>query len=224
MFKKAAPPPDNMTVARRRMVEEQLRSRGIKDQRVLSAMAKVPRHLFVPPGLEGQAYSDRALPIDEGQTISQPYMVAIMTESLELGGGEKVLDVGTGSGYQTAILAELAGRVFSIERIAKLAEKAKRTLDSLGYKNVVVTVGDGTLGWKQFAPYDRIIVGAGSPAIPAPLVEQLADGGILVVPVGDSVTQQLKIVKKRGGSTTVSTSCACTFVPLVGKEGWENSR
>jgi protein-L-isoaspartate(D-aspartate) O-methyltransferase len=212
-----------MDIARRRMVEEQLRSRGINDSRVLGAMLKVPRHFFVQKGLEGQAYSDRALPIDEGQTISQPYMVAIMTQCLELRGGEKVLDVGTGSGYQTAILAELAGRVFSVERISKLAVKAKKSLEELGYKNVVFRVGDGTLGWKQFAPFDRIIVSAGSPAIPAPLEEQLADGGILVVPVGDSVSQKLMVVKRVGSQTRVVTSCACTFVPLVGKEGWDNS-
>lgn len=224
MFKKATPRPDNMEVARRRMVEEQLKSRGITDEKVLAAMNKVPRHFFVAKGLEGQAYSDRALPIDEGQTISQPYMVALMTVCLELKGGEKVLDVGTGSGYQTAMLAELAGRIFSIERIDKLAVKAKKALDELGYQNVVIRVGDGTLGWKQFAPYDRIIVSAGSPAIPAPLEEQLADGGILVVPVGDNVSQKLMVVKKTGSRTRVTTSCACTFVPLVGKEGWDNSR
>lgn len=223
LFKKASPRPDNMDVARRRMVEEQLKSRGITDAGVLSAMLKVPRHFFVQAGLEGQAYSDRALPIDEGQTISQPYMVAIMTQSLELKGGEKVLDIGTGSGYQTAILAELAGRVFSVERISKLAVKAKKSLDELGYKNVVIRVGDGTLGWREFAPYDRIIVSAGSPSIPGPLEEQLADGGILVVPVGDSVSQKLMVVKKVGMQTHVATSCTCTFVPLLGKEGWDNS-
>jgi protein-L-isoaspartate(D-aspartate) O-methyltransferase len=223
VFNNASPRPDNMDVARRRMVEEQLKTRGIVDQRVLSAMTKVPRHFFVQKGLEGQAYSDRALPIDEGQTISQPYMVALMSQSLELKGGEKVLDVGTGSGYQTAILGELAGRIFSVERISKLAVKAKKALDELGYKNVVIRVGDGTLGWKQFAPYDRIIVSAGSPAIPTPLEAQLADGGILVVPVGDNVSQKLMVVKRVGLQTRVVASCACTFVSLVGKEGWGNS-
>lgn len=216
--------PDNMEVARRRMVEEQLRARGITDKRVLTAMSKVPRHHFVAEGLEGQAYSDRALPIEQGQTISQPYMVAIMTAGLELEGGEKVLDVGTGSGYQTAVLAEIAARVFSIERIEKLAAKAKKTLDELGYRNVVVKVGDGTLGWKQFAPYDRILVSAGSPKVPPPLVDQLADGGILVVPVGDSVSQKLMVVRKKAGRAKATDSCACTFVPLVGKEGWDDSR
>ena len=224
MSKNAARRPGDMEVARRRMVDEQLRGRGIKDERVLAAMGRVPRHVFVAEGLEAQAYSDRALPIDQGQTISQPYMVALMTESLELKGGEKVLDVGTGSGYQTALLAELSGRVFSVERLDKLAVKAKGVLDGLGYKNVVIMVGDGTLGWKQFAPFDRIIVSAGAPKVPPPLEEQLADGGLLVVPVGDSVSQELVVVRKSGGKTRAVKSCPCTFVPLLGKEGWNNSR
>ncbi len=224
MFKRSSPRPDNMEVARRRMVDEQLKARGITDERVLTVMAKVPRHLFVERGLEGQAYSDRALPIDQGQTISQPYMVAIMTESLELEGGEKVLDIGTGSGYQTAILAELAGKVFTVERLAGLAAKAKKALDEMGYRNIVFRVADGTIGWKDFAPYDRIIVSAGAPKVPASLEEQLADGGILVIPVGDSVGQKLAVVRKVSGRTKVSRSCACTFVPLLGKEGWDNNR
>jgi protein-L-isoaspartate(D-aspartate) O-methyltransferase len=224
MFKRVTPRSDNMEVARRRMVEEQLKGRGITDERVLAAMATVPRHLFVEKGLEAQAYSDRALPIDQGQTISQPYMVALMTQCLELKGGEKVLDVGTGSGYQTAILAELAARVFSVERLDKLASKAKLRLDELGYKNVVVKVNDGSLGWKQFAPFDRIIVSAGAPKVPSTLEEQLAEGGLLVVPVGDSVSQLLMVVRKTSGRTQATKSCACTFVPLVGKEGWDHSR
>ena len=223
MLKRSAPPPDHMEVARRRMVEEQIKARGINDERLLDAMARVPRHMFVDKGLESQAYSDRALPIGEGQTISQPYMVAIMTASLELAGGEKVLEIGTGSGYQTAILAELAGKVFTMERLGKLTVKAKELLDQLGYQNVIVRVGDGTLGWKQFAPYDRILVTAGAPRIPLPLEEQLAEGGLLVVPVGNSVGQKLAIAAKKRGKLQVTSCCPCTFVPLVGKEGWNNS-
>jgi protein-L-isoaspartate(D-aspartate) O-methyltransferase len=223
MLKRSSPHPDHMEVARRRMVEEQIKGRGIKDTRVLAAMVKVPRHMFVEKGLDSQAYSDRALPIGEGQTISQPYMVAIMTESLSLTGAEKVLEIGTGSGYQTAILAELAAKVFTVERINALTVRAKGLLDQLGYQNVIFRVGDGTLGWKQFAPYDRILVTAGAPRVPAPLEEQLAEGGIMVVPVGDSVSQKLAIGKKTRGKIQVSTCCPCTFVPLVGKEGWNNS-
>jgi protein-L-isoaspartate(D-aspartate) O-methyltransferase len=223
MRNRTDPPPDHKEVARRRMVEEQIKARGIKDERLLAAMAKVPRHLFVEKGLDAQAYSDRALPIGEGQTISQPYMVAIMTASLSLRGDEKVLEIGTGSGYQTAILAELAAKVFTMERLSGLTVRAKELLDQLGYKNVILRVGDGTLGWKQFAPYDRILVTAGAPRVPAPLEEQLAEGGVLVVPVGDSVSQKLAIATKKRGKTQVNTCCPCTFVPLLGKEGWNNS-
>jgi protein-L-isoaspartate(D-aspartate) O-methyltransferase len=223
MLKKPAPPPDHMEVARRRMVEDQIKARGIKDESLLGAMAKVPRHLFVEKGLDSQAYSDRALPIGEGQTISQPYMVAIMTESLALTGTEKVLEIGTGSGYQTAVLAELAAKVFTVERLNKLTVKAKELLDGLGYQNVIFRVGDGTMGWKQFAPYDRILVTAGAPRVPGPLEDQLAEGGVLVVPVGDSVSQKLAIARKTRGKIRVSSCCPCTFVPLVGKEGWNNS-
>jgi len=223
MMNKAVPPSDHMEVARRRMVEEQIRARGVKDERVLAAMAKVPRHLFVETGLDSQAYSDRALPIGEGQTISQPYMVAFMTESLKLTGEEKVLEIGTGSGYQTAVLAELAAKVFSVERISALTVRAKQLLDRLGYTNVILRVGDGSLGWKQFGPYDRILVTAGAPRVPAPLEEQLAEGGTMVVPVGNNVSQKLAVATKKRGKTDVRTCCPCTFVPLLGKEGWENS-
>jgi len=223
MINRVAPPPDHKEVARRRMVEEQIKARGITDERLLAAMAKVPRHLFVEKGLDAQAYSDRALPIGEGQTISQPYMVAIMTASLSLTGEEKILEIGTGSGYQTAILAELSAKVFTIERLNGLTVKAKGLLDQLGYKNVILRVGDGTLGWKQFAPYDRILVTAGAPRLPAPLEDQLAEGGILVAPVGDSVSQKLAIAIKKRGKIQVNTCCPCTFVPLLGKEGWNNS-
>jgi protein-L-isoaspartate(D-aspartate) O-methyltransferase len=223
MINNAAPPPDHKAVARRRMVEEQIKARGIVDDKLLAAMVKVPRHMFVEKGLDSQAYSDRALPIGEGQTISQPYMVAIMTASLRLTGHEKVLEIGTGSGYQTAVLAELAAKVFTIERLNGLTVRAKGLLDQLGYKNVILRVGDGTLGWKQFAPYDRILVTAGAPRVPVPLEGQLAEGGILVVPVGNSVSQKLAIATKKRGKIKVDTCCPCTFVPLVGKEGWNNS-
>lgn len=206
------------------MVDSQIRSRGVTDERVLKAMGKIPRHLFVDEGLVEQAYNDNPLPIGERQTISQPYIVALMTDALELNGSEKVLELGTGSGYQTAVLAELAERVFSIERIASLATKARRVLESLGYFNVVIRVGDGTYGWREEAPFDGILVSAGSPDIPQPLVEQLSIGGRLVIPVGGRYTQTLYRV------TRVSESVedvqkedlgGCRFVNLIGEHGWK---
>lgn len=207
--------------ARNRMVESQLVSRGIKDARVLNAMRKVPRHRFVQEALVSQAYNDHPLPIGEKQTISQPYMVALMTEALELQGNEQVLEIGTGSGYQTAILAELAEKIYSIERIRSLSVKAQRTLDDLGYFNVVLKVGDGTLGLKKEAPFDAIIVTAGSPDVPQPLVDQLAMGGRLVVPVGDRYTQSLmKVVRVKEGVTKTDLG-GCRFVNLLGRFGWK---
>ena len=207
--------------ARNRMVESQLISRGIKDVRVLGAMRKVPRHRFVEEALVSQAYNDHPLPIGEKQTISQPYMVAMMTEALELHGNEKVLEIGTGSGYQTAILAELADKIYSIERIRSLSIKARRILDELGYFNVVLKVSDGTLGLKEEAPLDAIIVTAGSPEVPQPLVDQLAMGGRLVVPVGDRYTQSLmKIVRGKEGITKKDLG-GCRFVNLLGRHGWK---
>jgi protein-L-isoaspartate(D-aspartate) O-methyltransferase len=207
--------------ARSRMVESQLISRGIKDPRVLDAMRKVPRHRFVEEALFSQAYNDHPLPIGEKQTISQPYMVALMTEALELHGKERVLEIGTGSGYQTAILAELAEKIYSIERIRTLSVKAQRTLDDLGYFNVVLKVGDGTLGLKGEAPFDAIIVTAGSPDVPQPLVDQLAMGGRLVVPVGDRYTQSLmKIARVKEGISKTDLG-GCRFVNLLGTHGWK---
>jgi protein-L-isoaspartate(D-aspartate) O-methyltransferase len=205
---------------RDRMVETQLVPRGIGDRRVLDAMRTVPRHRFVGPGMEASAYGDHALPIGHGQTISQPYMVAVMTQELELSGSERVLEIGTGSGYQTAILAALAERVFSIERVAALAESARRVIEEFGITNVVIRVGDGTIGWAEFAPYDRILVTAGAPNVPKSLMEQLADPGIMVVPVGLRGFQDLKIVTKERGKTHTRSGGGCVFVPLLGKEGW----
>ena len=207
--------------ARNRMVESQLISRGIKDTRVLDTMRRVPRHRFVEEALFSQAYNDHPLPIGEKQTISQPYMVALMTEALELQGPERVLEIGTGSGYQTAILAELAEKIYSIERIRTLSTRAQRILDDLGYFNVVLKVGDGSLGWKEEAPFDAIIVTAGSPDVPQPLVDQLAMGGRLVVPVGDRYTQALmKIVRVKEGISKTDLG-GCRFVNLLGTHGWK---
>jgi protein-L-isoaspartate(D-aspartate) O-methyltransferase len=203
------------------MVEEQLVRRGIADGRVLEAMRKVPRHRFVEEALRERAYGDHPLPIGDGQTISQPYMVAAMTQLLRLTGPEKVLEVGSGSGYQTAVLAELARRVCSIERLPGLAARARRILEELGYTNAVVRTGDGTYGWPDEAPFDRILVTAGAPAVPGPLVQQLAEGGRLVVPVGEAQSQTLHVVEKVDGQTRISTDCGCVFVKLVGRYGWD---
>ena len=203
------------------MVAEQLIPRNISDKAVLEACRRVPRHEFVPEKLRQSAYSDYPLPIGENQTISQPYMVALMTECLKLKGGEKVLEVGTGSGYQAAILGEIAGEVYSVERFKDLADNADRVLGLLGYKNIHIKVGDGTLGWSDFAPYDGIVVTAGAPSIPESLVKQLKDGGSLVIPVDrGGFGQVLTLVERIGQTTRTSDICACTFVPLVGKEGW----
>ncbi|HDL54251.1 MAG TPA: protein-L-isoaspartate(D-aspartate) O-methyltransferase [Proteobacteria bacterium] len=206
------------------MVDSQLVPRGIKDPRVLEAMRKVPRHLFVQETQRGSAYEDYPLPIGDGQTISQPFMVALMTEALNLTGEESVLEVGTGSGYQTAVLAELSCKVYSVERIPSLAGQARKTLDSLGYKNILVRLSDGSLGWPEYAPFDRIMVTAGAPSIPEPLVEQLAEGGILVVPVGSSLSQELvQVTRKQDGSVSQRKMGGCVFVRLVGKHGWETN-
>ena len=208
------------STARNRMVESQLISRGIKDNRVLDIMRKVPRHRFVEEALVSQAYNDHPLPIGEKQTISQPYMVALMTEAIELEGDEKVLEIGTGSGYQTAILAELAEKIYSIERIRSLSARARRILDELGYFNVALVVGDGTLGHKKAAPFDAVIVTAGSPDVPQPLVDQLGMGGRLVIPVGDRHTQSLiKIVRVKEGIQKTDLG-GCRFVDLLGQHGW----
>ncbi len=206
------------------MVETQIAARSIHDERVLEAMRKVPRHLFVDEALRDQAYSDHPLPIAEKQTISQPYIVALMTESLELEGAEKVLEIGTGSGYQSAILAELADRVFSIERYPELAYRANSILRKLGYQNVIVRVGDGSLGWPDDAPFDGIVVTAGTPKIPQPLIDQMAMGGRLVVPVGDRFGQDLILVRRVAEGIKKTNLGGVRFVDLVGKWGWKESK
>jgi protein-L-isoaspartate(D-aspartate) O-methyltransferase len=204
------------------MVEIQLIPRGIKDQRVLTAMRKVPRHLFMPETNWANAYEDMALSIGEGQTISQPYMVAVMTELLALKGNEKVLEVGAGSGYQAAILGELAREVYSVERISFLAEKARKRLQEFGYANVRVITGNGTLGLTEQAPFDRIIITAAAPKIPEPLVDQLGEEGILVAPVGERYSQVLIKGTKRKGFLVEEYHTPCVFVPLIGEYGWRD--
>lgn len=214
---------DNERSARERMVLYQLEGRGITNPRVLEAMRKVPRHLFVPPERVHDAYSDHALPIGAGQTISQPYMVALMTELLNLAPSHRVLEVGTGSGYQAAILAELANEVVTIEREPSLSERAREVLESLGYRNITFVVGDGTEGYPPLAPYDGIIVTAGAPFIPQPLIEQLAPGGRLVIPVGHRYEQVLTVAEKdEQGDLHLSEHGYCVFVPLIGKHGWQS--
>lgn len=210
---------------RKKMVENQVRARGIKDERILRAMEKIPRHLFVDEGLLNQAYDDNPLPIGERQTISQPYIVALMTEALQLTGREKVLEIGTGSGYQAAVLAELADRVLSIERIASLATRARNVIESLNYFNVLIWVGDGTYGWKDEAPFDAIIVTAGAPAIPDILKGQLAPGGRLIIPVGDRYTQtmmKLTRLSEDPEDIVAEDLGGCRFVNLIGEHGWKD--
>ena len=222
LFKKFRKPSEiNFDKARELMVEHQIIGSGVRDKRVIAAMRKVPRHMFVNDVYRESAYEDHPLPIGENQTISQPYMVASMTECLALKGDEKVLEIGTGSGYQAAILAELAKEVFTIERVEKLASKAEKILQELGYQNVKVKVGDGTIGWKEFAPYDGIIVTAGAPSVPEPLFQQLKENGRLVIPIGDTLMQTLTIVRKVKGKCEERRLFSCMFVPLVGKYGWQ---
>ncbi len=206
---------------REQMVQSQLMQRRIRDGRTLDAMRRVPREAFVPEKVRGSAYDDRPLPIGENQTISQPYMVALMTEALELTGGETVLEIGTGSGYQTAVLAEIVKTVFSIERIGPLADSARALLQQLGYANVTVLVGDGTQGAAEHAPFDAIIVTAGSPGVPLSLKEQLADGGRLVIPVGSRGYQELNRIRRLGNDFITENLGGCVFVPLIGVQGWE---
>lgn len=205
------------------MIKTQLIPRGIKDERVLKAMRKVPRHLFVDESVQYKAYEDMALEIGEGQTISQPYMVAVMTELLELKGNEKVLEVGTGSGYQAVVLAELSREVYTVERVGILSDKAEEKFRSLGYQNIYVKVGDGTLGWPEKAPFDRIIITAGTPRIPDPLIHQLSQGGIIVAPVGERFSQQLLKVKRSAGKLFEEYHTPCVFVPLIGEFGWKGN-
>jgi protein-L-isoaspartate(D-aspartate) O-methyltransferase len=212
--------PDRFAAKRRRMVEEQLRARGVADERVLEAMARVPRELFVPLSYRDRAYDDEALPIGEGQTISQPYMVARICEALSLRGNERVLDVGTGSGYQAAVLAELAAEVHTIERLPGLAEQARAALTAARYERVRVHVGDGTLGLPEHAPFQAIAVAAAAPQIPPALYEQLAPAGRLVVPVGGRHGQELLLVVRSPEGPAVLRSVPCRFVPLVGEQGF----
>lgn len=211
---------DPYSDARKKMVEDQLVRRGIENQTVLEAMRKIKRHLFVNEKERDRSYDDTPLSIPCSQTISQPYMVALMTELIEPDENKTVLEIGTGSGYQTAILAETCKKVYSIERHQELAEQAENILKKLGYRNVEIKTDDGTVGWKEKAPYDAIIVTAGAPEVPDILVEQLIDRGIIVIPVGTHYRQNLELVQKRGDSYIKKTICGCIFVPLIGRGGW----
>jgi protein-L-isoaspartate(D-aspartate) O-methyltransferase len=206
--------------ARQRLVDE-LRSKGIRDLAVLHAIEKIPRHLFVPTGIRHRAYDDAPLPVGNSQTISQPLIHAQYLELLQLKGTERVLEVGTGTGYQTALLSHLVAQVFSIERIAPLLDRAREILQQLGIRNVSVMVGDGTLGWREHAPFEAILVSAGAPSVPQPLLDQLADGGRLLVPVGDRETQHLVLYTRRGDRMDKREVAPVRFVPLIGSHGWE---
>lgn len=205
---------------RRKMVEEQLVERGVKDLRLLEAMSRVPRHLFAQDSLQHRAYGDTPLPIGENQTLSQPYIVGAMTEALELKGEERVLEIGTGSGYQTAIIAELARQVFTIERLNNLSRKAQKILEGLNYMNIVFKMFDGTYGWPDQAPFDAILITASAREIPESLIKQLGDGGRLVAPVGETDKQKLVVLTKKGDRVSRKNLGDCKFVPLIGKYGW----
>lgn len=207
--------PDPFVLQRRRMVEEQLRARGIRDERVLAAMARVPRHEFVAPQFRSEAYEDRPLPIGEGQTISQPYMVAIMLEALAIKPADTALEVGAGSGYATALLAELAAEVVAVERHVSLADQARSLLDRMGYRNVTVILRDGSRGFSESAPYDAILVSAASTVVPPMLIGQLAEGGRMIIPVGSPDTQQLQLISIKDGTQQIVLREMCRFVPLV---------
>ena len=209
-------------IHRLRMVEEQLVPRGIDQQETLQAMASVPRHLFVEDAMQARAYGDHPLPIGGGQTISQPYIVALMTQALGLAGHERVLEIGTGSGYQAAVLSRICERVYTIERLDQLLGRARKLFDRLHYHNIVSRIDDGTSGWAVEAPFDAILVTAGGPKIPEPLVDQLADPGRLVIPVGEQDVQDLQLVIKQEGEVQVSTIEQVRFVNLVGVHGWQN--
>src|SRR5499433_2912728 len=208
---------------RERMVQEQLVSRGIKDTRVLGVMARVPRHLFLESELRDQAYEDHPLPIGANQTISQPYMVALMAEALELKGTERVFEVGTGSGYLAAVLSELCAEVYSVETVEKLASTARNLLTSLGYRNVSVLMGDGTLGWEEHSPYDAVVISAAAPCIPRPLLEQLKTPGYLVFPMGEKELQTLVRIRKDKAGIREEYLGECQFVKLKGQYGWEET-
>lgn len=212
----------SFSAKKEQMLVEQLMGRGIADQAVLNAMREVPREAFVVPEMTPFAYEDSPLPIEEGQTISQPYIVAYMIEALELTGYERVLEIGTGSGYAAAVLSRVAAKVFTVERIKRLAQKARKLLQELEYENIDVMEGDGSLGWRENAPYDAIVVAAGAPDVPGELIVQLAPGGRLVIPVGPSPQMQtlVRMRKLEGGQTVREELCGVRFVPLIGKDGW----
>jgi len=215
-------PPSTFDINRERMIEEQLIARGINDQNVLDAMRLVPRHLFVEDAMQAHAYGDFPLPIGNGQTISQPYIVALMTLSLQLTNSSKVLEIGTGSGYHSAIISRLCNKVFTVERIDGLVGRARKVFDRLHYHNIVSRIDDGTVGWPAEAPFDAILVTAGGPRIPEPLLAQLADPGRLVMPVGGQDVQELQVVEKRDGGITIQTIEQVRFVDLIGAYGWPN--
>ncbi len=216
-------PADPFEPQRRRMVVEQLAARGIRNRRILEAMRRVPRHRFVPEDLMARSYDDRPLPIGGSQTISQPFIVALMTEHLQVQLGSKILEVGTGTGYQSAVLATLGARVYTVERIPEQAESARRRLQALGYPNITVRIGDGSLGWPEQAPFDGIIVTAYAPEIPEILARQLAEGGRMVLPVGQFLNQTLVVAERREGKLELRDVCGCLFVPLIGQGGWLES-
>jgi len=214
-------PNDHFKVARERMVSQQIAARGIRDPAVINAMRKVPRHLFLDEALWDQAYGDFPLPIGQGQTISQPYIVALMTQELDLAGNERVLEVGTGSGYQAAVIAQIARVVFSVERIPALLSRTRKILDRLGYTNILLKLDDGTWGWRDEAPFDAVIVTAASPGVPQPLLDQLADPGVMVIPVGDEYSQVLVKIVKSGGQIHREEKGGVRFVRLIGDHGWK---
>lgn len=207
---------------REKMIDKQIIARNIKNQKVIEIMKMIPRHIFVRKEDVKKAYEDYPLPIGEGQTISQPYMVALMTECLELVNTDRTLEIGTGSGYQTSLLAKLSNEVYTIERFLVLIENAKKILDSFGIINIHYKVGDGTKGWDEYAPFDKIIVTAGAPEVPELLLKQLKDEGILVIPIGNTSIQRLTVFKKINGNIESKEVCGCTFVPLIGEFGWKN--
>lgn len=211
---------DSFVTVRERMVQEQLRPRGIADERVLQAMAEVPRHLFVEDAMRAQAYGDYPLPIGGDQTISQPLVVAAMTQALQLTGTEQVLEIGTGSGYQASVLSRLCEKVYTVERINSLLAGARKVFDTLHYYNILSRLDDGTMGWQEYAPYDAIIVTAGGPEIPQPLVDKLADNGRMVIPVGERDVQELHLVKKVDGEVEIEKMESVRFVSLIGEHGW----
>jgi protein-L-isoaspartate(D-aspartate) O-methyltransferase len=211
-------------VAQRRALINRLQERGIRDMNVLQAFDRVPRHMFVPQAVAFRAYEDHPIPIGFGQTASQPSLQALYMELLEIGPNDKVLEIGTGSGFQTAVLAHLADRVYSVERIRELATRAREVLDGMRMSNVAILVGDGTIGWSRYAPYDAILVAAGGPEVPQPLLEQMAEGGRMLVPVGTREAQRLVLVRRRGGQWSYEDVLDCTFVPLLGRFGWAEER